>query len=48
VKEVIFKTVWELKKEGYAETTVAGCGQKLKIARARQGFSKRVRTKTIY
>jgi len=35
VKEAIFKTVWELKKEGYDETTVAGYGQKLRIARAK-------------
>jgi hypothetical protein len=31
VKEGIFRTVWELKKEGYAEATVAGYGENLKI-----------------
>jgi RimJ/RimL family protein N-acetyltransferase len=32
VKEAIFKTVWELKKQGYAEATMAGyCSEAVKI-----------------
>jgi integrase len=31
VKEAIFKTVWELKQKGLAESTVEGYGNKLKI-----------------
>jgi integrase len=31
VKEAIFRTVWELRKSGYAEATVNGYGCKLKI-----------------
>jgi hypothetical protein len=31
VMEAIFKTVWELKKEGLAESTVEGYGNKLKV-----------------
>ena len=31
VKEAIFKIVWELRKQGLAESTVEGYGNKLKI-----------------
>jgi hypothetical protein len=31
VKEAIFKTVWELKKEGYTESTIDGYNRKLRF-----------------
>jgi len=31
VKEAVFKTVWELKKEGYTESTIDGYNRKLRL-----------------